>query len=488
MSNRKSSHFFIWVRENFALFLVAFWLDTRIKSIPVEKDLKSIPLSKRETTISLWRASAGTLVVLGSIISLELYLSQPDVKSEAQQHEAITSKKGNLPESTQLEKSTTVLPVDSSKKDKELSVSEKSVQACPKSVSLRTVYCLLTESKLLPLFETFAIAIALILYLSSQEDRREQSIREDWALIDGARGSETSGARLHAIERLYAEKVSLRGLDVPCGDLSGIKLDAANLTKSNFVGADVQSGSFIGANLEDSNLTNSNFNSSNLSNAILRYSSLKNAKFENAILLDALLGGTEMHRASFRKANLAGADLRGARLQETVLRGADLRGCKLMRTKFYRINFQDVILDGSDISRAEFRECQNLTFDMIEKTVNWQDACFENTLHDFNLKRIAKIDFVKLDESDNLDRKILRLNEATSRIRDLVERIKHRPLWIASSPEELRIEVEKEGFMLPELMELSVLLKYLESQDELYADEILRLVDSVREDINENQK
>jgi uncharacterized protein YjbI with pentapeptide repeats len=476
----------LWFQEKSALFLAAFCLDNWIKLIPLENALKGIPLGKQQATISLWRACAGTLTILAFIISFEMYLSQQEVKSEGSQRETISSNRGASPEGTQPEKSPALSPA-SSEKTKEPSVVEKSaLQQCPYRISLRTVYCLLTESKLLPLFETFAIAVALILYLSSQEERREQSIREDWALIDGARGSETSGARLHAIERLYAEKTSLRGLDVPGGDLYGVKLDAANLMKSNFVGADIQSGSFIGANLQYSTLTNANFSKSKLNNADLRCSSLKGAKFEDAVLCNAKLGATEMFRASFRKANLAGADLRGARLQETILRGANLRDSKLMRTKFYRVDFQDVILDGSDIDRAEFRECVNLTFDMIQKTIHWQDACFEDMLHNFNLKRVEKIDFITLDESEPPDRKLVKLNEATSRIRDLVDRLKHRPSWIESSPEELRVEVQKEGFTLPELMELSTLLNYLESQNKLYANEILKLVDSVKEDITQN--
>ena len=86
----------------------------------------------------------------------------------------------------------------------------QNIQDCPVNLSLSGFYCLIIHSELLKLAGTFSIVGAAWTFILDKQERREKSNREDWSLIDGARGSETSGARYSAIERLHKERVSLR--------------------------------------------------------------------------------------------------------------------------------------------------------------------------------------------------------------------------------------------------------------------------------------
>lgn len=107
-------------------------------------------------------------------------------------------------------------------------------------------------------------------------------------------------------------------------DLSGTKLDRANLYGADFKGArldhaSLNNASLTGANLAQAALSEADLNHSDLTFADLSAGSLSGARLREADLTQANLSGADLSSAHLRQANLAGANLAGA-----DLRGADL--------------------------------------------------------------------------------------------------------------------------------------------------------------------
>jgi uncharacterized protein YjbI with pentapeptide repeats len=408
------------------------------------------PLSTRRILIRFWPMAAGIIIFFMLVIGLELVLDEPSGVADAPS-----------------------APLNNDREDPKKP--DEKLAECFKKSGMSRYYCLITKSELLKLFETFAIAIALILYLFDKEERREQVIRENWSLIDGARGSETSGARFQAIQCLYEEKASLRGLDVPNGDLRGINLDGANLTRSNFSGTDFYKASLVGCDLENSYLRKAKFRDVDLSGSSLISSNLKDAKFRGANLSGTQLGRTKMHRADFTGATLIQADLRGASIQSTILRGANLSQSTVRMADFYRVDFRDVILEGCDIGRAKFTECSNMPIELVKSAENWQTARFKNMLHNFNLDRIKEQNFT---ENINQNSELFRADEDVRKIEDLLERLKTQREWRFSSLEDIRKKVEHEGFFIPPVRDISDLIAHLEDMEEEKREELTYLTNT----------
>jgi uncharacterized protein YjbI with pentapeptide repeats len=245
---------------------------------------------------------------------------------------------------------------------------------CPPNFSIFFIYCSITKSELLKLFETFAIISAFLLYIFDKDERREQAVRDDWSLIDGARGSQTSGARLSAISRLYLEKESLRGLDAEDADLRGILLEAADLENGNFQKSDFRESTLSKANLCGANLREVNLEGVDCSSTEFWQADLRDANLRGTKLQAAWLGAAKLHRSDLRKADLQQADLRGARLYKAKLRGANLYQADLQTTIFKDVDFTDVEMRAADIKGAQFIRPKNLHLQQIYSTKNWNIA------------------------------------------------------------------------------------------------------------------
>jgi uncharacterized membrane protein YhaH (DUF805 family) len=333
---------------------------------------------------------------------------------------------------------------------------------CPVSFSFTGFYCLIIKSELLQLVETFSIVIAAWIFLLDRRDRKEQSYREDWSLIDGARDSETSGARYSAITRLHQEKVSLKGLDAEGADLQGINLEGANLERSNLQGVDLQEAILNYINLEKANLQNAN---------------LKNAKLQNARLIEADLRG-----ANLREANLENCLLGAAKLHRAVLKKANLKGAKLYGARFYYIDFQGVILDNTNIAQAEFIKPKNLTLEQVQKAKDWEKAKFDDEWEKNNpkIRRKPKTNIASNgDKADELLNKLRELNE----IENLIDEINSKR---SMSVVDLNEYLNKHEFEFPEIEKLRKAIVALEDkqdsiQNEL--DELLENIDNISEQI-----
>jgi hypothetical protein len=160
---------------------------------------------------------------------------------------------------------------------------------------------------------TFSILVAVIFYFSEAGDRIKLRHYQAWQVINTAQGKGGSGGRIEALQELNADKVPLVGVDVSSAFLQGVRLEHANLLRSDFGSAD----------LRNADLAHCNFTLANLNSANLRDANLDHAEFLEASLQDADLTG----------ANLTGADLSGATLDRADLRNADMRNVKWQQIK-----------------------------------------------------------------------------------------------------------------------------------------------------------
>ncbi len=150
----------------------------------------------------------------------------------------------------------------------------------------------------------FSVLVAVILYFSEAGDRVKQRHYQAWQVINTAQGKGGSGGRIEALQELNADKVPLVGVDVSSAFLQGLRLQEANLLRSNFSAADLRNSDFTGCN----------FTLADLDSANLRGATLDHAIFSQADLRGADLAGS----------NVAGADFTGAVLEEADLRWANL--------------------------------------------------------------------------------------------------------------------------------------------------------------------
>jgi uncharacterized protein YjbI with pentapeptide repeats len=154
----------------------------------------------------------------------------------------------------------------------------------------------------------FSVLIAVIFYFSESGDRVKLRHYQAWQVINTAQGKGGSGGRIEALQELNEDKVPLVGVDVSSAFLQGLRLEHANLLRSDFSAADVR----------NSDMAHCDFTLANLGSVNLRSANLDHAQFAQANLQDADLTG----------ASLAGADLTGATLDGADLRKADLQNVK----------------------------------------------------------------------------------------------------------------------------------------------------------------
>ncbi|MFL6428233.1 MAG: pentapeptide repeat-containing protein [Acidobacteriaceae bacterium] len=151
----------------------------------------------------------------------------------------------------------------------------------------------------------FSILVAVIFYFADSGNRIKQKHYQAWQVINTAQGKGGSGGRIEALQELNADKVPLVGVDVSSAFLQGLKLERANLLRSDFSAAD----------LRRSDLQFADFTSANLHSANFRESDLEHASFQSADMRDTDLWGSNLAGAKLDDADMSGADLRFADLR-----------------------------------------------------------------------------------------------------------------------------------------------------------------------------
>lgn len=309
---------------------------------------------------------------------------------------------------------------------------------------------IMTDSKLLGQLQNFAVLAAACLYFFEVVDRKKQMERQAWQLIDGAQGSETSGARYQAIEELYEEdKNSLKGLDADGADLIGINLQKANLVRANFKGADLRMANLQGAILTSAQLQGANLQGVDLSRANLLGANLQGAKLDNidvddieelGIDLEKKLREQEKERVPLWQiglflwaiesqayslmryiasemecsqekgtTKLRGAILTGAILNEANLNHADLKGAKLNGAFLRDTHLAMTILKNANIFGVKFRGAVGLDIGQVRKAHNWKNAKYDKEF-------CSKYQHYALKE-DEIGHEVESLNNETSEIR-----------------------------------------------------------------------
>ncbi|MUH00136.1 hypothetical protein F7734_50845 [Scytonema sp. UIC 10036] len=300
--------------------------------------------STKKGVIQILQAFGIALFIFIFLLHIELLFKKADKSLKKQ----IEQTEGNTTEVTSVSQPESRLEskVQQSRSKEENQDKEKKCE----DEYIVSYFCWLGESKLLGQVQNFAVLVAAILYGFDVLERRKQMERQAWQLIDGARGSETSGGRYQAILDLYEEDKDclLRGLDANRADLREIELPGANLERANFRSADLQGANLEGAILYDANLIKADLRGANLSNAKLMGADLREAKFNNR---DHNPDKSEDHLQENkyfkeRSANLQGADLRWAKLDKANFDNANLSQAKLNNVighaTFHKANLSNI--------------------------------------------------------------------------------------------------------------------------------------------------
>jgi uncharacterized protein YjbI with pentapeptide repeats len=296
---------------------------------------------------------------------------------------------------------------------------------------LTWILCPLADSKLLGQVQNIGVISAAILFFWETFDRKKQLERQAWQLIDGAQGSETSGARKQAIEELCEEESNITGLDADGADLRGINLSDANLTRASFKNAILEEANFQGAilteaNFEGANLKGANFKKATLLGTIFTRSDLsaltkidygqrnwsfwqiyfvmwagKSKRYSLMRYFSSNQRDPSIIKTDLRDANLGLAVFIEARLAEAIF-GIDESATsnesqqplgsktKLIGAKFWDANLTKTNLKGVDISDARFGGAK-VEPDIILNADKYTEAYYGKDFCDNN-------NFIKVDK------------------------------------------------------------------------------------------
>jgi hypothetical protein len=155
---------------------------------------------------------------------------------------------------------------------------------------------------------SFGVLIAVIFYFTESGDRLKQKHSQAWQVMNTAQGKGGSGGRIDALQELNHDRVPLVGVDVSGAFLRGVKLEKAELLRSNFSAADARDGDFANADFSFAELRSANFRGGRFLKAVLREADCSETDFSGADLTAADLAG-----ADFTDADLHSADLRDVR-------------------------------------------------------------------------------------------------------------------------------------------------------------------------------
>jgi hypothetical protein len=151
---------------------------------------------------------------------------------------------------------------------------------------------------------SFGVLIAVIFYFTESGDRLKQKHSQAWQVMNTAQGKGGSGGRIDALQELNHDRVPLVGVDVSGAFLRGVKLQKAELLRSNFSAADARDGDFAEADLSFAELRSANFRDSRLVNALLREADCAETDFSGADLTGADLSGADFTDADLHSAAL----------------------------------------------------------------------------------------------------------------------------------------------------------------------------------------
>ncbi|MCH8887861.1 MAG: pentapeptide repeat-containing protein [SAR324 cluster bacterium] len=199
-------------------------------------------------------------------------------------------------------------------------------------------------------------------------------------------GSRLDGAQLAGVTLSYSlmEGVNLSGANLEGAKLTMVNLAGANLAGANLAGADLRNSNLRGVDLSQANLSRADLSGSVLIGANLTRASLHNANLSNTDLSQAVLTNADLELANLSGSDLFEAKLSNARIRQTNLSGAnlfgaDLSGALLLNSNLSRANLTGAVLQGT-----------NLFANALEK-ISFKGVSLAGVIFEPPVKRLASI-------------------------------------------------------------------------------------------------
>ncbi|MDJ0800704.1 MAG: pentapeptide repeat-containing protein [Calothrix sp. MO_167.B12] len=264
--------------------------------------------------------------------------------------------------------------------------------------------------------------------ISAQEQKlKQQSLRLNIQVINKileVHSGNTDGIDLNRVQLVTKNpKAPALTLQLNKVDVWGINFKYANLSQASFKGSRFRGAGkdgrwdtyddwitdLSGAQMQRADLTRANLSRvlmvrTNLSRATLNQAHLFNARMVDANLSSSQLVGADLRGAVLENASLTGADLSDAKLNEADLYGARLGraiaiSAQLSHANLTNTDWQAADLSGADLLRANLRNA-NLSATRLKgavlKNANLENAKFRNadlSLADLRGANLAGADF-----------------------------------------------------------------------------------------------
>ena len=182
-------------------------------------------------------------------------------------------------------------------------------------------------------------------------------------------------------------KTSFLGADLRDADLKGFDLNGIDLISANLKGADLKETNLDKAILSDANLWGANLQMAKLRESILHRADLSWANLNEADLKKANLNGAILNDTKLKKANLNEIEMewaisRHAFYNESILINANLTGTDLAKSNFSKanlskanlklVNLSETILNQTNLSNVELAKGIVHNKDWIQKLKEWQ--------------------------------------------------------------------------------------------------------------------
>jgi uncharacterized protein YjbI with pentapeptide repeats len=201
---------------------------------------------------------------------------------------------------------------------------------------------------------------------------------------------------------------NLQGVDFTGGDLRGVIFYGANLKSADFSGVNLQEAVMYGADLHEAlfyeaNLQMAILRKANLTNAVFYGADLQSATLYDANLSEAIFYQAKLQAANFCDANLTRANLEACNLTNgnligANLQGANLIGANLQNATFSTANLQEAILLEAVLSKANFSDANlskaNLVGTNLAGTI-FQDANLIGT----DLSRVENLEVQQIENA-----------------------------------------------------------------------------------------
>ena len=146
--------------------------------------------------------------------------------------------------------------------------------------------------------------------------------------------------------------VNLDASDLTGGYLAGVRLHQANLRRAILKMTIFNKAELTEANLQEADLWKANLRKAKIGRAILKGANLRESDVSEADLRMADLSGADFTRANLMRSYLADAMLVDANLQRAHLLNANLQHATLRHSKWFNVRIGGTIFGGTDLSQV----------------------------------------------------------------------------------------------------------------------------------------